>query len=54
MLGERDKVFALLNAAADRDEPNLLWLQVTPALDGLRSDPRYAALVRRLRLPNPA
>jgi DNA-binding winged helix-turn-helix (wHTH) protein/tetratricopeptide (TPR) repeat protein len=53
MLGERDKVFALLNAAADRDEPNLLWLQVTPALDGLRSDPRYAALVRRLRLPNP-
>lgn len=51
MLGDKDEAFAWLERAyEDRDEW-LLFLKVYPYFDGLRSDPRYHDLLRRLGLP---
>lgn len=47
-LGEKDKAFEwLLNAYADRSV-RLSGLKVEPMLDGLRSDPRFPELLRRV------
>jgi TolB-like protein len=47
-LGEREKAFAWLDHAYDQ---RIVWfLKVHPMLDPLRSDPRYAALVRKAGL----
>jgi serine/threonine protein kinase/tetratricopeptide (TPR) repeat protein len=49
--GERDKLFEFLEKAmADHDGELLLSIRY-PALDFIRSDPRYADLMRRLGLP---
>jgi tetratricopeptide (TPR) repeat protein len=49
-LGEKDQAFEWLEKAfAERDE-GLLYLKVDPLLDSLRSDPRFAGLLRRLNL----
>jgi len=51
-LGDRDQAFAWLDKAyADRSD-YMPYLKLEPMLDGLRSDPRFAALVRRVGLPN--
>jgi tetratricopeptide (TPR) repeat protein len=50
--GERDKAFAILDAAASH---HCFWLEeasVDPMLDDLRGDPRFAALLRKLNLPD--
>jgi len=51
-LGEKEKALSLLeNAFTDR--PNgLTFMAVEPELDPIRSDPRFIALERKLRLPN--
>ena len=49
-LGEKDKAFAWLEDARKENEPWLLCLKVEPMLKGLRSDPRFADLVRRYGL----
>jgi predicted Zn-dependent protease len=51
-LGEPDQAFAMLleNAWQSRDDA-LNWIVVDPAFDGIRSDPRYSDLVRRIGLP---
>lgn len=50
-LGEADAAFALLERAyAARDE-RLVLLDVDALLDPLRSDPRFADLRRRMKLP---
>jgi serine/threonine protein kinase/Tfp pilus assembly protein PilF len=49
--GERDLAFDWLERARERRHPGLSMIKYTPLLAGLRSDPRYAALLEKLRLP---
>ncbi|MEP6715986.1 MAG: protein kinase, partial [Terriglobia bacterium] len=49
-LGDWDQAFEHLDrAVADRD-PNILGLSSNPIFDGLRSDGRYSALLRKMQL----
>ena len=50
-LGDQDETFAWLNKAYEERSYWLLWLRVEPKFDGLRSDPRYQELVRRMNFP---
>ena len=51
-LGNKDEAFAWLNRAYDqRSFYPAAYLKVDPQLDNLRSDPRFADLVRRVGLP---
>jgi DNA-binding winged helix-turn-helix (wHTH) protein/TolB-like protein/tetratricopeptide (TPR) repeat protein len=49
-LGDREQAFHFLHQAADQRSWYMSWLKVDPMLDPLRSDPRYAALLRRVGL----
>lgn len=50
-LGNKDEAFRQLDAAFRHRLPYLIWdLPTNPEFDGLRSDPRYDALLRRLVL----
>ncbi len=50
-LGDHDQAFAWLEKAYDERERDMLSLRVNPGLDPLRSDPRFADLLRRVGLP---
>ena len=50
LAGQPDEAFAILDAAAARGDPALMFLPWLPFFDSLRSDPRYAPLVSRVRL----
>jgi tetratricopeptide (TPR) repeat protein len=50
LAGQPDEAFAILNAAAARGDPALMFLPWLPWFDSLRSDPRYAPLLSRVRL----
>jgi serine/threonine protein kinase/Tfp pilus assembly protein PilF len=52
-LGEKDEVFRLLEKAYDQHSPDIVFLAVDPFWYGMRSDPRYADLLRRIGLPQP-
>jgi tetratricopeptide (TPR) repeat protein len=47
-LGDRDQAFAWLEKAFDERPRTMLSLKVNPRLDPLRSDPRFAILMRRV------
>ncbi|MGO8796308.1 MAG: protein kinase domain-containing protein [Candidatus Sulfotelmatobacter sp.] len=49
--GERDKAFEYLDKAFADNEIELVLCIRYPTLDPIRSDPRYAAMMRRLNLP---
>jgi tetratricopeptide (TPR) repeat protein len=49
--GEADRAFALLDEACAARAPQLLHVVADPAFDGLRSDARYGALLRRIGVP---
>ncbi len=52
-LGNKDEAFRWLEKALEDHLPYLIWsLPANPAFDDLRSDPRYANLLRRL-VPRP-
>ena len=51
-LGETDKAFEWLDRACDERDPYVIWLKVEPKLAPLRSDPRFAAIVRRVGVPS--
>jgi TolB-like protein/DNA-binding winged helix-turn-helix (wHTH) protein/thioredoxin-like negative regulator of GroEL len=51
-LGDRDQALAWLEKAYVERSDYMPYLSREPMLDGLRSDPRFAALVRRVGLPN--
>ncbi len=49
-LGDRDRAIAWLRRAARQRFPPLVFLKTDPILDPLRSDPRFQALLRELRI----
>jgi serine/threonine-protein kinase len=49
-LGEKDQAFTWLEKAYDEHAFKMAWLKVDPQWDSLRSDPRFADLVRRVGL----
>jgi TolB-like protein len=50
-LGDKDHAFEWLNTAYQEHDSGLVSLRTDFTLDSLRSDPRYAELVRRIGLP---
>ncbi len=52
-LGDKDQAFRWLDKAYEERSDYLIFLQIEPTFDPLRDDPRFQALVRRLKLPEP-
>ena len=50
-LGDNDQAFAWLETSYQERRDRMVWLNVDPLLDPLRSDPRFHDLVRRMGLP---
>jgi serine/threonine protein kinase/Tfp pilus assembly protein PilF len=50
-LGEKDQAFLSLERAYEAHDVQLQYLNADPHFDSLRSDPRFANLVRRMRFP---
>ena len=51
ILGEKDEAFDFLETAYQERVSLLIFLGIRPTFDNIRSDPRYADLVRRMGLP---
>jgi eukaryotic-like serine/threonine-protein kinase len=51
LLGDKDNAFRWLEKAYQQHDSQLVELKVYPAYDSLRSDPRYADLIRRIGFP---
>ena len=47
-MGDKDQAFHWLEKAFDDRANRLVWLRFDPRWDSIRSDPRYADLVRRI------
>jgi len=50
-LGERDQAFEGLEKAYQLRDGELVWILIDPSFDNIRSDSRYADLLRRMGLP---
>lgn len=50
-LGEKEKALDWLQKGFDEYAGGMDWLKVDPALDPIRSDPRFQKLMRRMNLP---
>jgi tetratricopeptide (TPR) repeat protein len=50
-VGNRDRAFEWLEIAFKERSTNMPFLKIHPILEGLRSDPRFQALVHRVGLP---
>jgi hypothetical protein len=49
-VNEFEQAFAWLEKSFAKREANLTSLKIEPSFDGLRDDPRYADLLRRINL----
>jgi len=49
-LDEKDQAFAWLARACDERDEQIVMIKVDPKMDGLRSDPRFSDLLRRMGL----
>jgi hypothetical protein len=49
-LGEQEQAFAWLDKAYTERSSGLVFLKVEPRFDSLRADPRFADLLRRMKL----
>ena len=52
-LGDKDEAFRLLEKGYKQHSASMPYLAVDPFWYGMRSDPRYADLLRRIGLPQP-
>jgi adenylate cyclase len=52
VLGEKDEAFSWLDRAYQARAQNLLQIRSFPEFDNLKSDPRYAELLRRIGFPS--
>jgi hypothetical protein len=50
-LGEQNETFRLLEKGYEQRSAGMPYLAIDPFWDGMRSDPRYADLLRRIGLP---
>ena len=50
-LSDADRAFAAFDKAIEARDPGLIYLKRDPFLDPIRRDPRYAALLKRLKFP---
>jgi TolB-like protein/Flp pilus assembly protein TadD/tRNA A-37 threonylcarbamoyl transferase component Bud32 len=50
-LGERERALQLLEEALQTRDGWLVWMPVEPQLDPLRDDPRFTALLQRMKVP---
>ncbi len=48
--GDKDRAFTLLERIADQHDPSVIFLQSDVKFAGLRNDPRYTALLKRVKL----
>lgn len=51
-LGELDQSFSWNERAFEERDASLVWLQVAPESDSVRSDPRFADLLHRMNFPS--
>ena len=51
-LGEFDAAFQSLEAAYTKHDTEIIYLNVDPQWDSVRSDPRFQSLLRRIGLKN--
>ena len=51
-LGDKDRCFEWLNKGVDDRQFVIFW-KIDPQLDPVRSDPRFQALIARLKMPEP-
>lgn len=51
LLGEQNKALEWLQKALEQHDKNLMYLKVDDRLEGLRSDPRFVEMARRIGLP---
>jgi hypothetical protein len=49
--GEKDKAFEWLQRAYQQRDPGLTEIKFSPMLWNLHADPRFAAMVRKMNLP---
>lgn len=49
-LGDHERAFAYLDRAVQDRDPNILGLKSNPIFESLRADPRYLALLKKMRL----
>jgi serine/threonine-protein kinase len=49
--GDRDQAFAWLDRSVAQHESGVVIIKYDPLLRGIRDDPRYAALLDKLKLP---
>ena len=51
LLNDRDEAFKWLEKAYELHSDRLVYLKINPDFDSLRSDPRFADIVRRIGIP---
>jgi hypothetical protein len=49
-LGDKERAFQWLDRSYEERSRGMVYLGVTPVMDGLRSDPRFEALVKKVGL----
>ena len=52
LLGEKDEAFRYLEQGYEQRDWMMIFLQAFPSFDPMRSDPRFAAICRRMGLPS--